>query len=115
MIDINEFRRLYEADNHTPGFYINVKGIATEYIIIKYADNVQFGRCGTGDATAAYFATLDEMLNADQVDGINLMRDWAKVERIYPEGFGTFEEYCHFHKIEYKGELIDRQSHEEII
>lgn len=109
MIDINEFRRLFEADNHTPGFYINFKGIETEYIIIKYADNVQFGRCDTEDATAAYYATLDELLNADQVDGINLMRDWAKIERIYPEGYGTFEEFCHFHKIGYKGELIDKQ------
>ena len=106
MIDIKEFKRLYEADNHTPGFYINFKGVTTEYIIIKYADNVQFGRCGI-DATAAYYATLDELLNADHVDGINLMRDWDKIERIYPEGYGTFAEYCNFHKIEYKGELID--------
>ena len=106
MIDINELKRLYEADNHTPGFYINFKGVTTEYIIIKYSDNVQFSRCGIDDATEAYYTTLDELLNADQVDGINLLRDWDKIERIYPEGYGTFEEYCHFHKIEYQGELI---------
>ena len=107
MIDYKEFKRLYEADNHTPGFYIIFKGVATEYIIIKYSDNVQFSRCGIDNATEAYYATLEELIKADQVDGINLLRDWDKIERIYPEGYGTFEEYCNFHKIEYKGELID--------
>ena len=107
MIDIKEFIRLYDADNHTPGFYFNFKEINTEYIIIKYEDCVQFGRCGINDATAVYYPTLDLLLSADQVDGINLLRDWDKIERIYPEGYGTFEEYCRYHNIEYKGELIN--------
>ena len=108
MIDINEFRRLYEANNHTPGFYINFKGIATEYIIIKYSDSVQFSRCGINDATAEYFESLEKLMESNQIDGINLKHDWDKITRIYPEGYGgSFELFCEFHGIEYRGELIE--------
>lgn len=107
MLNYNEFKRIFDAEAKTLGFIIQFKGVSTEYIIIKYDDSVQFSRCGNHDATVAYFATLEELMNADQVDGINLMRDWAKIERIYPEGYdGTFQMYCECNGIEYHGELI---------
>jgi len=107
MIDYQEFKRLYEADNHTPGFILQFKDKAHEYIIIKYSDSVQFSRCGINDATAEYYESLDKLLESDQIDGINLQRDWEKITHIYPEGYGgTFVLFCEFHGIEYRGELI---------
>ena len=108
MIDYNEFKRIFETPAKTPGFYINIKGIDKEYIIIKYEDSVQFSRCGNLDATEAYYSTLEELMDANQVDGINLRRDWNKIERIYPEGYGgSFEIFCEINNIEYRGELIN--------
>ena len=108
MIDYNEFKRLFDAPAKTPGFFINFKDVEKEYIIIKYEDNVQFRRCGNIDATEAYFVTLEELMVAEQVDGINLRRDWNKIEHIYPEGYdGTFKMYCECNGIEYRGELIN--------
>ena len=107
MIDYQEFKRLYEADNHTPGFILQFKDKAHEYIIITYSDSVQFSRCGINDATAEYYESLDKLLESDQIDGINLKRDWEKITHIYPEGYGgAFELFCEFHGIEYRGELI---------
>ena len=107
IINYNEFKRIFDAEAKTPGFIIQFKGVRTEYIIIKYDDSVQFNRCGTLDATVAYSATLEELMNADQVDGINLSRDWTKIERIYPEGYdGTFQIYFECNGIEHHGELI---------
>ena len=109
MIDYTEFKRIFDAEAKTPGFYINFKDVVTEYSIIKYEDCVQFSRCGYGDSTVAYYPTLDELMDADQVDGINLRRDWSKIERIYPEGYGgSFEIYCEVNNIEYHGELINK-------
>ena len=109
MIDYNEFKRLFDAPAKTPGFCINFKDVDTEYIIIKYEDSVQFSRCGNNDATVAYYLTLDELMDTDQVDDINLRRDWDKIERIYPEGYGgSFEIFCEFNNIEYHGELINK-------
>ena len=108
MINYNEFKRIFDAKAKTPGFFIQFKGVITEYIIIKYDDSVQFSRCGNHEATEAHFATLEELMNADQVDGINLNRDWAKIERIYPEGYdGTLKMYCECNGINYRGELIN--------
>ena len=68
---------------------------------------MQFGRCGVNDATAEYYESLDKLMESDQIDGINLKRDWDKITHIYPEGYGgTFELFCEFHGIEYRGELI---------
>lgn len=73
MIDYKEFKRLYEADNHTPGFIFQFKDKAHEYIIIKYSDSVQFSRCGINDATAEYFESLEKLMESNQIDGINLV------------------------------------------
>lgn len=109
MINYNEFKRIFDASSKTPGFYINFKDVDTEYIIIKYEDSVQFSRCGNNDATVAYYPTLDELMAADQVDDINLRRDWCKIERIYPEGYGgSLEIFCEYNNIEYHGELINK-------
>ena len=107
MIDYQEFLRLFDAGVQTPGFIINFKGVSKEYIIIKYSDCVQFSRCGIDDSTCEYFQTIEVLMEADQVDGINLKRDWNNIERIYPEGYdGTFEMYCEYHGIDFHGELI---------
>ena len=108
MIDYSEFKRIFYASSKTPGFCINFKDVDTEYIIIKYEDSIQFSRCGNNDATVAYYPTLDELMDADQVDDSNLRHDWDKIERIDPEGYdGTFKMYCECNGIEYRGELIN--------
>ena len=107
MIDYKEFKRLYDADNHSPGFIFLFRDKLSEYILIKYSGSVQFGRCGVNDATSEYYESLDKLMESDQIDGINLKRDWDKITHIYPEGYGgTFELFCEFHGIEYRGELI---------
>lgn len=106
MIKYDEFKRIFDASPANAGFYINFDGVVKEYIILKYSDCIQFSRCGLYDSTVELFTDFESLMDADQVDGINLRRDWGKIQQIYPEGYdGTFEMYCECNGIEYRGEL----------
>ena len=81
----------------------------TEYVITKRKNFVDFSRCSSEYSEAPEILTfedLDELYEADLLDGINLKRDWSKIKKIYTLfGDATFEMYCEYHSIEYKGEL----------
>lgn len=100
MITYEEFKRYYDGGDYEPEFYVVFEDRQAEYMIIKYADGPTFQRCGTVDGSGEYkYPSLDALYGADTIDGINLKRDWDKIEEIYPNGYGTFEEYCSYWKI----------------
>ena len=100
MISFETFKRYYEGGGNEPEFYIIFSDMASEYMIIKYDDGPTFQRCGYQDGSGEYkYPSLDVLFSSDTDDGINLSRDWSKIEDIYPNGYGTFEEYCLFWKI----------------
>lgn len=51
------------------------------YMIIIYETYCSFQRCGRGEEMSGeyQFATLDELYQAEQIDGILLERDWDKI------------------------------------
>lgn len=55
-----------------------------EYMIIIYDDHCSFQRCGNPkEASGEYnYESLDELYNAQQVDGIVLERDWGKIKEL---------------------------------
>ncbi len=104
--DFEEFKRLYDAADGEPEFTIIFEDKKSEYMIIKYSDGPSFQRQGFEDASGeTYYNSLDELYEADLIDGINLKRDWYKIREIYPDWYGFIETYCEFLNIEYKGEL----------
>ncbi len=95
MISYEEFKRYYNCGKREPEFYFIFEDSQKEYMIIKYDDGPTFQRCGMTDGSGEYkYRSLDELYCADTIDGINLKRDWGIIQSIYPNGYGTFEEYC---------------------
>ena len=105
--DYIEFKRLYNASKYEPEFYVLFEDKEDEYMITKYSNFVDFLRCGGVEKHCEIlsFSTLDELYEADLMDGINLKRDWYKIKEISPNGYNFFEVYCECNNIEYKGEL----------
>jgi len=59
-------------------------GNESEYMIIVYADHVSFQRCGYYDGSGEIeYKTLDELFEAELIDGICLKRDWNKIVDIW--------------------------------
>ena len=104
-----EFKRLYEIGDGKPEFIIVFDYTKTEYVITKYANFVDFSRCSSDHSKPPKiltFENLDELFEAELLDGINLKRDWLNIKRIYTLfGDATFKMYCEYYGIEYKGEL----------
>ena len=104
--DFEEFKRLYDAADGEPEFEIIFKDKKSDYMIIKYSDGPSFQRLGFEDASGEiYYKNLDELYEADLIDGINLKRDWYQIKEIFPNSYNGFETYCAYCNIEYKGEL----------
>ncbi len=100
MITYEEFKRYYDAGVHEPEFYVLFADRNEEYMIIKYADGPTFQRCGATNGSGEYkYPDLDALYCADTIDRINLKRDWDKIEDIYPNGYGNFEDYCSYWNI----------------
>ena len=52
-----------------------------KYMIIFYPNKCSFLRCGYNDGSGeVYYNSLDELYNAETVDGILLKRDWNDIE-----------------------------------
>ena len=52
-------------------------------MVIKYADHATFQRCGREDGSGEVrFATIEELLATNTVDGICLERDWTRIRDI---------------------------------
>jgi hypothetical protein len=63
-----------------PELSLCFRGNESEYMIIVYADHVSFQRCGYYDGSGEIeYKTLDELFEADIIDGICLKRDWNKI------------------------------------
>ena len=55
-----------------------------DYMIIKYSNGPSFQRQGIEDGSGEiYYNSLDELYEADLIDGINLKRDWYKIREIH--------------------------------
>lgn len=104
--DFEEFKRLYDAADGEPEFEIIFEDKKSDFMIIKYSDGPSFQRQGFENGSGeTYYNSLDELYEADLIDGINLKRDWYKIREIYPTGNNDFETYCAYWNIEYNGEL----------
>ena len=67
-----------------PELSLCFRGNESEYMIIGYADHVSFQRCGYYDGSGEIdYKTLDELFEAELIDGICLNRDWNKVVDIW--------------------------------
>ena len=58
-----------------------------QYMIIAYADRCSFQRCADGSGANAsgerYFATLQELYGAPQIDGRSLEELWSEADEFY--------------------------------
>ena len=59
----------------------------SEYMIIAYADRYSFQRCadeaGANASGERYFATLQELYAAPQIDGLSLKELWDEADDFY--------------------------------
>lgn len=105
QLQANAFYRTFEGqDIHNPYSIEDIKRIITtfikidaepemsmmfrdkesEYMIIGYPGHVSFQRCGYSDGSGEIdYASLDELFDAELVDGICLKRDWYKVTDVW--------------------------------
>lgn len=84
MISIEEFEEIYNLIPGEPEFELWFDEDGPSYMIIKYADCSTFQRCGSGPHGSGEFEypSLDALLGADLVDGLNLRRDWGRIQGI---------------------------------
>lgn len=83
MITYKEFKKIFEAVPGEPEFEFSFYHNDRTYMIIKYDLGVTFQRCGyTSGSGEIHFDTLDELYQADQIDGLNLKQDWDSIELI---------------------------------
>lgn len=84
MIPIEEFEDIYNLIPGEPEFELWFDEDGPDYMIIKYADCATFQRCGNGPRGSGEFEypSLDALLSADLLDGLNLRRDWSRIQGI---------------------------------
>ena len=73
------------AEGGEPELGFRLRG--AEYMIIAYADRCSFQRCtheaGTNASGERYFATLQELYAALQIDGCTLEELWSEADDFY--------------------------------
>ena len=83
MITLSEFKMIYEVVPGESEFRLSFRGDNHDYMIVKYGDCVTFQRCGYEDGSDEIeYTDIAELLSSDLIDGINLTRDWDKIENI---------------------------------
>ena len=83
MITLSEFKMIYEIIPGETEFRLSFRGDNHDYMIVKYGDCVTFQRCGYEDGSDEIeYTDIAELLSSDLIDGINLTRDWDKIENI---------------------------------
>lgn len=84
MISIEEFEEIYNLISGEPEFELWFDEDGSSYIIIKYADCATFQHCGDGPRSSGEFEypSLDALLSAGLLDGLNLRRDWSRIQGI---------------------------------
>lgn len=67
-----------------PEMSMTFRGKESEYMIIGYPGHVSFQRCGYSDGSGEFdYASLDELFDAELIDGICLKKDWYKLTDIW--------------------------------
>ena len=67
-----------------PEMSMTFRGKESEYMIIGYPGHVSFQRCGYSDGSGEVdYASLDELFDAELIDGICLKKDWYKLTDIW--------------------------------
>lgn len=96
MISFDEFKTLFMKMPNSSEYEIYFDDASETYAIIKYADSVSFQRCGYSiEMIKEYnldtdyigsgefqFDSLDELVNAELIDELVLLRDWGKISDI---------------------------------
>lgn len=84
MISIKEFEEIYNLIPGEPAFELWFDEDGPSYMIIKYADCATFQRCGNGPRSSGEFEypSLNALLSTDLLDGLNLRRDWSRIQGI---------------------------------
>ena len=69
---------------YEPEFSFGFIGDPRKYMIIMFADKVSFQRYGKPEEQTGeiWFHSLDELYNAETIDGICLKRDWDRIDHI---------------------------------
>lgn len=84
MMTFDELKRLIcKHAEIEPEVWLIING--KEYMIIGFTGKCSFQRCGakgTGSGEL-WYRSLDELYEAETVDGIVLKRDWNKITEIY--------------------------------
>lgn len=96
MITFEQLKELAENNvlqGGEPEIRLNFSDKKNDYMIIAFERKCSFQRCATQgfkefDGSGEYFyETLDELYEAETVDGILLKRDWDKVTDIWSDDF----------------------------
>ena len=73
------------AEGGEPELSFRLRG--AQYLIIAYADRCPFQRCadeaGANASGERYFATLQELYGAPQIDGLSLEELWSEADEFY--------------------------------
>lgn len=81
MITYEQFKDIYEAIEGEPEFFVYLEGTSPDgYVIIKHNDGPSFQReCDPENRGETFYASLDELYHATQIDDICLKRDWSRI------------------------------------
>ena len=96
MVSYDKFKELFWGMPKNSEYEIYFDNTSETYVIIKYADSVSFQRCGYSKemikeheletnylgSEEHYYKSIDELVNAELIDGINIVRDWHKITDI---------------------------------
>ena len=73
------------AEGGEPELGFRLRG--AQYLIIAYADRCSFQKCadeaGANASGERYFATLQELYGAPQIDGLSLEELWSEADEFY--------------------------------
>lgn len=95
MVTFEQLKMLAEScvsQGGEPEIWLNFSDKKNDYMIIAYEGRCSFQRCGSHDGSGEfYYDTLDELYEAETVDGILLKRDWGKITDIRSDDIEELE------------------------
>lgn len=96
MISFEQLKKLAEnivSQGGEPEIWLNFSDRKNDYMIIAFEGKCSFQHCATQgwskyDGSGEFFYnSLDELYEAETVDGILLKRDWDKITDIWCDDF----------------------------
>ena len=96
MVSYDEFKEIFLKMPNNSEYEVYLADTTTTYSIVKYSDSVSFARCGYSEkmikewdiktdfvgTDEMIYTSLDELVNANLVDGVRLLDDWNKITDI---------------------------------